>query len=380
MPKHTGKVALLPPLYDAWVTQFLSEAIPRETEATCDDCAMVCADLRHKRPAPGAAFFDARTKCCTYLPVLPNFLVGRMLADDSPEFARGRETLESRLATGVALTPFGLERTPEFNLLYGASAKSLFGRSHSLRCPHYLEDDGGRCGIWKHRAAICATWFCKYVRGAVGLRFWTTLHRLLSAVELDLSLWCALELGADSEAARDRLVKPDAPPPIDPAEVDRVPDVERQRRIWGKWFGRERQFFVACGKLVEVLKWRDVERICGPAVKALTRLTREAFDALKAHEIPASLCAGPYKTIAVHEDSSVVEGYSSGDAIELPNVVLAALHHFDSAHSTSQALRAIRQQTGVVIERDLLRMLIDFELLIERGQPSAASAKATSQR
>jgi hypothetical protein len=62
--------------------------------------------------------------------------------------------------------------------------------------------------------------------------------------------------------------------------------------------------------------------------------------------------------------SSIVEGYDGGDRIELPTWVLSALHHFDGSVSTAQALHAIRAETGVAIAPDLVRLLVDFEILV----------------
>ncbi len=205
-----GHADVLPPLYARWASEFLGGAIPAESAATCNDCAMLSGERGTARPA-AAPFFNPDTKCCTYLPVLPNFLVGRMLADDSPEFARGRATLEARLTAGMAVSPRGIGRDAAYDLLYVTRGKSLFGQARSMRCPHYLDEGGGQCGIWRHRAAVCATWFCKYVRGAVGQRFWQALHRQLSAVEGELSVWCARQLGE-----------------------------------LGEWSGREREFFQEC--------------------------------------------------------------------------------------------------------------------------------------
>src|SRR5947208_9693702 len=128
MRRPSDQPDALPPLYARWASQFLSGAIPAETEATCSDCAMLCGTPVKAQPAAAAPFFDPSTKCCTYLPVLPNFLVGRMLTDDSPEFTRGRVTLEARLAEGIAVTPLGIGRGAEYELLYATSGKSFFGR------------------------------------------------------------------------------------------------------------------------------------------------------------------------------------------------------------------------------------------------------------
>jgi hypothetical protein len=331
---------VLPPLYARWASEFLSGAIPAETAATCNDCAMLCGTPGKVRPPAAAPFFDPYTKCCTYLPALPNFLVGRMLEDDSREFAWGRITLEARLAEGIAVTPLGIGRSNAYELLYATSGKSFFGRDRSMRCPHYLDENGGQCGIWRHRAAVCATWFCKYVRGAVGQRFWQALHRLLSAVERELSSWCARELGVDDAADAGR------------------------RQAFGDWSGRERRFFQECARLVDALRWRDVERICGPEVRALTKRTREAFDSLRSRAIPRRLRVGSFKVIGPRQRSSIVEGYDGGDRIELPSLVLDALHYFDGSPSTAHALRTIRAETGLTIERDFVRLLVDFEILI----------------
>jgi len=322
---------VLPPLYARWASEFLSGAIPAETEATCSDCAMLSAERGNSRPA-AAPFFNPDTKCCTYLPVLPNFLVGRMLTDDSAEYVRVRATLEARLAEGRTVSPLGIGRSAAYDLIYVTRGKSLFGRARSMRCPHYIEESGGQCGIWRHRAAVCATWFCKYGRGAVGQRFWRTLHQLLSAVEGELSAWCGRELG------------------VDPA--------------FGDWSGREREFFRECARLVEALRWRDVERICGAEVRALTVLTREAFASLRSRAIPPRLRVGPFKVIGPRRRSSIVEGYDGGDRIEVPSRVLSALHHFDGSVPTAQALRTIRAETGLTIAPDLIRLLVDFEILV----------------
>jgi hypothetical protein len=336
---------VLPQLYARWASEFLSGAIPAETAATCSDCAMLPGERESARPA-AAPFFNPETKCCTYLPVLPNFLVGRMLADVSPEFTRGRASLEARLSARVAVSSLGIGRDAAYDLLYVTRGRSLFGRARSMRCPHYLDEGGGQCGIWRHRAAVCATWFCKYVRGAVGQRFWQALHRLLSAVEGDLSMWCARQLGVDAGADRAGVA------------------ADEPRRVFGDWSGREREFFQECARLVEALGWRDVERICGPEVRALTTLTREAFDSLRSPATRPRLRVGAFRVIDPRRHSSIVEGYDGGDRIELPTRVLSALHHFEGSVSTAQALRKIRAETGLAIAPDLVRLLVDFEILV----------------
>ena len=62
--------------------------------------------------AAGALVFAAETKCCTYVPEVPNFLVGRILDDPDPAFAPGRATVNQRIDARVSVTPLGLGRPP----------------------------------------------------------------------------------------------------------------------------------------------------------------------------------------------------------------------------------------------------------------------------
>ena len=170
-PVGRSEGAELPALYRPWIEALVGGAIPAESEATCDRCAMLAPV---SGPAAGDLFFDPRSKCCTYVPALPNFLVGGILLDPTPESAAGRASVEARIVAGVGVTPAGLEQPPAHGLLY-QSAPDAFGRTLSMRCLHYRSETG-TCGIWRHRPSVCTTWFCKYVRGAVGLRFWTALR------------------------------------------------------------------------------------------------------------------------------------------------------------------------------------------------------------
>lgn len=121
------------------------ERIPAETCATCSECAR----WAEEDSAGGVdSSFGRDTKCCTFLPRLPNFLLGRILLDRDPESAAGHATVERRLAEQVGATPLGLGPSARHEVLYESSVLAggeAFGRARSLRCPYYLAD--GRCGI-----------------------------------------------------------------------------------------------------------------------------------------------------------------------------------------------------------------------------------------
>jgi hypothetical protein len=72
--------------------------------------------------------------------------------------------------------------------------------------------------------------------------------------------------------------------------------------------------FRECARLVEALRWRDVERICGSEVRAFTKQTREAFARLQSRAIPRRLRVGSFTVIAARRRVSTVEGMTAATA------------------------------------------------------------------
>ena len=349
----------LPPLYAAWTDQLLAGPIPPEKEATCDDCAMCAAGNRQLELS--GLFFDPSTKCCTYIPALANFLVGSILADADPAFFAGRATVEARLAAGVAVTPLGLGQPPTFKLLYENTAINAFGRSRSLRCPHYLEP-GGRCGVWKHRASVCATWYCKHVRGATGRKFWQALHRLLSGVERTLARWCVLQLDPGTEAL-ERLFPPRRPDAAGNDTLDDLQEPSVHRAVWGRWFSREVEFYKECDRLVSGLSWGDVTTIGGPQMQIFSRLAHEAYGELMSEELPTRLKVGDLKVVNMDQESCRVCAYADSDPLEMSRALMDLLRYFDG-RTVDQVLQSISAAESIKLDRALVRKLVDFEILV----------------
>jgi len=353
----------LPPLYDGWVAQLLEGIIPRESRATCHDCAMCPSS--GAQSGPRNHYYDPRIKCCTYIPVLHNFLVGRILSDDDPAAQAGRRTVEKRIAEGVAVTPFCLDIPPAFSVLYNNAGAKAFGRSRTLRCPHYIED-GGRCGVWRNRNSVCSTWFCKHVRGQVGEAFWQhSLLYLLNFVEQDLAFWCLLQLDFGDDAFRHLMAISEQSERLTAESMDNQAETERHKQIWGGWCGHETDFFVKCAELVNRLSWSDVLRISGPRAHAYARLTKQAFARLTSDEIPSALTTGSMRIVQIQEEATRVNTYSWLDPVEVPNVIMALLHYFDG-QPTGDVVDAIAAKTGIRLEPALIRKMVDFGLLIPR--------------
>jgi len=357
---------LLPPLYAAWMDALLEGPIPPETEATCDDCAM-CP--RASDPGAGTGiYFDPKVKCCSMFPELANFLVGRLLGDDDPALAPGRDAVRARIRAGAGITPLGLGRSPLEALLYQNRPAGAFGRSRALRCPYFVEDAvSGGCGVWRHRAAVCATYFCKHVRGAVGQRFWKALHQLLGAVETALARHAALELGLDASALRRLFPLPGEPAPAD-ADAGRQldgssSDEPSRRALFGRFAGREEAFYGACAAIVDGLAWADVERVGGPDVRLYARLARAAHDELLSDHVPLALRPGAVQIVASDRDFVRVWSYSHYDPVAVPKGLLDVLCWFDG-RPTAEAVRAIEAARGVKLDAATVRKLVDFGILV----------------
>jgi hypothetical protein len=317
----------------------------------------------------GRRYFDATTRCCTYLPSLPNFLVGPILADTDPGMVAGKRSVRARLDRGLAATPLGLGTPAAYTLLY-ANGTDGFGASHALRCPHHL-DDGG-CGIWTHRMSVCATWFCKYSRGAVGSRFWRALQVLLAGVEYELARWCLLELGLDTGTLGHLFPPPEPAAPtrtIDRFQLDGRVDPEHYAAQWGEWAGRERELFDACGHLVEPLGWEEVLAICGPGVRISARLVKESFEALLVRDAPPRLRVGEFMIHRIVGRHALIVTYNGYDPLRLPNSLVEALPCFDGRPVTD-ALRAIEREKHQRHDPALVRKHVDFSILVPVQKPS----------
>lgn len=352
-PKQ-AELETLTPLFDGWLADLLDAPIPREANATCDDCAMLPPDDGRRLPVR-EAYYRPETKCCTYLPELPNFLVGAILTD--PETAD--ESVRARMEDAEQTTPLGLGAGGEHVLRSHGSAGQLFGRDTASRCPHYLPDSG-RCAIWRHRHGPCATFFCKHVRGGTGLRFWSRLRHLLLLVEQALAYDCALKLGIDADVLHRSLLPPH--PDSRESKIDGGPPSHAE--LWGSWSGREQELFVESERLVSGLDWDDVLSRCGPEVAVAARAVRQSHQGLLDEAPPPRLRAAPVTVLDARPDGAVVVGYAGSDPLRLPRGTLELLHLFDGRRTTAEVLAHLREATGLRIHPSFVRKLADFRILV----------------
>jgi hypothetical protein len=324
----------LPPLYRAWIDKVLGMPIVSEPRATCEHCAM-CA--YHERPAKADTYFNPNTKCCSYYPTLPNFLVGAVICDNDPNYAEAKEHF-IRGAFTTEITPYGIEPPYWIRFFYKLKA---FGKFEQVLCPFYMQNRVHACSIYKYRNARCSTWFCKHERGSPGWKFWKKLDQLLTHAETELAKKCIAKLEV-----------------IIPAEPGDV-----REKFWGNWMFREPEFFQECWKIVRPLTWEEVLQIVGDELKRVATELQESFTQLNSPSFPKSLRAGEYSEEDVGEGFVRLWGYSKYNPIDVRKEVADSLFYFDG-RPVDEVLNEIQKENSIHIDDELLLQLTDYEILV----------------
>ncbi len=314
-----------PALYVSWTEQLLGgRVVPDEPRATCSDCPMC------KTPEPVTAqdrVFHPSAKCCTYIPILPNFLVGGILSDEDPQFAEGKALFQNQ-GEALMVTPAGVQ--PPWYYWWHYVDKN-FGETEHLRCPYYINREGGLCGIWQYRNSRCSTWFCKHDRGIFGLNFWATLSDLLACMEKKLSDWCVRELDLQISEQETR-----------PREA-----------VWGNWSGREQDFYKQCFQSVSALTWPEALELSGPEGLALAEDTLKKFEMLlNPPSVPAHLQTGKFTSEDLGNEAVRVWGYRSFDPIDHP----------------VQVFEQIRNGDWDSLEPSMVHQLYEQQILVSAGE------------
>lgn len=306
--------------------------------------------------------FRPDTKCCTYHPKLPNYLVGALLADQSPALADGKRRIREKIAKRSGVGPQWIRPPAKYAVLYD-TARKAFGRAESLRCP-YFETQTGGCTIWTHREAVCSTYFCRYEAGADGLAMWTQTKEYLALVESQLSRYALLQLFPEFVLQqKDRA----SPEPLSARDLDDValPDAA-YAKLWGEWAGREEELYGRCHTLVAALSAQDVEHILGIDGKVAVAVLERRVDAATRDVLPDTLTFNPNATVRWLPENVVALGaYSDLDALALDGSAYALLVAFDGTRSVSAVRAALREEKQADLSDAVLLALYRHRVLCE---------------
>ncbi|MDX2052740.1 MAG: hypothetical protein SFV15_10140 [Polyangiaceae bacterium] len=325
----------LPEIYSALLSEDLANLELKESRADCSHCSMC-----HGPQDPYVAPFLPSTKCCTYWPKLPNYLVGSLLSDTSGRFTEGQRRVRAKIAEGVECTPLGLGPTAEWMDRFHAIRTTAFGRDETLLCPYYDSSiDGGGCSIWAHRESDCTSFFCKF-ENARHYEFWRQLGAFLALMEQKLAPW------AQSIAARE-----------------------------GDFTAAPEAFFIRTSQAVRGLVPHELPAILGEPWERRSRELERAMADLVPFSVPERVRLARGLRVLKDEQSVSLVSYNELDAIQIPLESYLFLENAGRSVSTvslvEQLANAQKKCTKPVSatinenlnEQSLVQWLLDHEVL-----------------
>ena len=331
-----------------------------ESRATCDACQM--CDHGTVPPELSASYFHKNTKCCTYYPALPNYLVGAVLADERAELDDGKRRIRGEIARRLGVHPQRLQPSKKWTLLYRNAMETSFGRSLLLRCPYMDEKD--RCSIWYHRESICTTFYCKFDNGMAGSIFWKALKGYLAVVEDTLSKWAAKQVSSEVRDPRENDT-----PNLTLAEFeDRPLDDATHKRTWGSWAGREEEFYVECNKRVRELTRAQFEKIVDATSLGKERLEalQKAVEAVRAAPtlpVRASLNKR-LRVLPVEGGVVLTTPYNNYDSIKIEPELFDVLKKFTHTETVAETRAKLEKEEGIELEDALISMFAMHDILV----------------
>jgi hypothetical protein len=361
-------ISSLPPVYKDLLSPELEKPAVKETRADCANCQMC---NQGTMPAEAeAVYFRPDTKCCTYHPSLPNYLVGAILKDGAPDMQEGKRRIKERIASRIGVFPYSLAPPAKYLLLYDASRGFAFGRSAALKCP-YLTDTG-LCSVWRHRETICSTFYCKFDGGETGVAFWKTWKAYMQHVESSLAVWSSKAIARD-------LVNP----PLEKTKLtveeleDKPPKDSLYASWWGSWVGREEEYYVSCYSKVRNLSKRDFARMVDetPKGKSLLSELRTRYAALSTPFLPDRLALNArMRRLPIAAGTVITTTYNPYDSMLIEKELFEVLEKITHDKTVVEARKELEASDGIELADELLVHLVRHAVLV--GPPTEATDQA----
>jgi hypothetical protein len=353
----------LPEFYHKFLPDFYDSEIPAEKFTNCQECPMIC-DSREGLDEDLAKPFSPDTKCCTFYPSLPNFLVGAVLSDPSKEMETGRNRLLQKIKERKGILPHGIYPTKKYSFLYDKGKKLGFGKSLNLQCPYFLQGEYN-CSLWKYREAICATWFCKCLSGYAGMQFWNRITATVKHIQESVNLHVFNELDV-----RDTMPYGYSDS-ISYEDLDDLPMSKKEYAYyWQQWEGKEEEFYIKSYRLFEKLTKEEFNSITGPQFQLLVKQGRMHYENIM--KIPDILIPNPeisftsevpgYYRIKI---SAYIERNESNVvfAFDVPESVIKA---FDGERTHGEVIAYLEKQKNIILGKDMLFALFHNYVLIQK--------------
>ena len=356
----------LPSFYENFLPKnFFKKTMELEKTADCSNCIM-CKPKRENHHLE--KYFNNDTKCCTYYPKLPNYLVGAILVDNSEAMWMGKNKILAAINDGMGVSPLGLLRPEKYTLIYQNVFHEnplLFGKVSSLVCP-YL--DNGNCTVWKYRNGVCTTWFCWSDNGVDGIVFWNSLKKYLTTLENKLIKYTLLHQGfstleVDTQFNANEALKRKIKLLKEDINEESL-NSNDYKALWGHYYKNEAEHYINCFNLVKNLNEEEFNQIMGIDGKALLQDLENKFSEMISRNVPSYLIRNSnIKFIAIDEDNEKAHLEVDNCSFSIPYMLYESLIYFNGKTSNAEVLSRVEEQ-GLKMDDELLLYLYKHRFLV----------------
>lgn len=249
----------LPQIYSTLLPREILEFEPFEKKATCDSCAMSRPKYRGKTP------YRSDLKCCTFHPLLANYLVGAIFLD--PAAQEAQKILRDKILRREYALPIGMAAPLTYQVEFNNREIGDFGQREDWLCPYYNKANG-LCHVWKSRGVVCTTFFCKSSYGKTGLKFWDSLSNYLWYVELALLEEALVMLDFSPRQIMELL---DYHNRHEASEEELTPVLEERkaRELWNGYYEDQEGFYKKCFDIVANIDKKSFHEMLGEQGQSL---------------------------------------------------------------------------------------------------------------
>lgn len=261
----------VPRLYESLLPRDILAFDPQETKATCESCIM--AKPRNR----GEIYYEAHLKCCTYFPFLPNYVVGAILSQESLVAPSAVQSLRRKIERREYSLPLGLVAPPKYQVPFNHRGKNEFGRREDWLCP-YFNHEQQNCGIWRHRGAVCTSFYCKSSYGAQGIHFWEGVSNYLTYVEMALMEEALVMLDFSPRQISDLLNYLNRFEATKTELKTSCLSEKKARDLWNGYYQDQEGFFKKSFQIVSELDRKSFHELLGDTGQQLEENLRKAFE------------------------------------------------------------------------------------------------------
>jgi len=351
----------VPVFYHRFLPSLFDSEIPQETFTKCESCPMVCSsreELKDEVSKP----FAPETKCCTFMPRLPNYFVGAFFNDPQTDYAK--KELLKKINEKNGVFPQGIYPNKKYALLYELGRKEGFGKSLNLKCSYYLDGEYN-CSLWKYRESICATWFCKYIAGEAGKNFWYEMRDIFKTIQEKLTNYVIKEQGLN-------IIEPyGSDESLSYEDLDDLPMNEKDYKLrWKHWAGKEAQFYLNSYELINNMTVEKFNEITGEDYFKQLQNLQGKYNIIMT--LPESLITNPdytFEEVIPGTYRLMMKSYIDRNdtlityAFDVPSFVIDCFRKSDSLENILKTLSDIH---NVELGKDIIIALYHNDILIEK--------------